>query len=52
MADKKVDITVQRIGDKVSFQLDPEALAKSGSCCNCNSQAFSLEALARASESK
>jgi len=44
-----IQMSVERIGNKVAFQVDPEALAKPGcSCSSCSNKAVSLEELARA----
>jgi len=49
MPDKPVQITVERIGNKVSFQIDPEAVAKPGcSCSSCSNKAVSLQEVASA----
>jgi len=44
-----VQITVERIGNKVAFQIDPEAIVRPGcSCSSCSNKAVSLEELASA----
>ncbi len=43
----RVELTVEKVGDRLVFQVDPEGLARSGSCCNCNTNALQLEQLAR-----
>ncbi|MFW9940480.1 MAG: hypothetical protein ACFFFT_05525 [Candidatus Thorarchaeota archaeon] len=47
MQKQPIDLIVERIGDKLQFHIDPAALAQSGSCCNCNTDAISLEELGR-----
>jgi|SoimicMinimDraft_5_1059733.scaffolds.fasta_scaffold66362_2 hypothetical protein len=37
MADpKKVELSVQRVGDKLVLQVDPEAIVRPGCCSCCN----------------
>jgi hypothetical protein len=52
MPDEKkqpIQISVERIGNKVAFQLDPEAVSKPGSSCSsCSNKAVSLQELASA----
>jgi hypothetical protein len=46
---KPIEISVERIGSKVAFQVDPEAVVKPGcSCSSCSNKTLSLEELARA----
>lgn len=42
-----VELSVERIGDKLRFQIDPAALARAGSCCNCNTDALALANIGR-----
>ena len=42
---RKVELPVERVGDRLIYQLDPQALARPGSCCNCNSHTLDLAAL-------
>jgi hypothetical protein len=45
-----IQISVERIGNKVAFQIDPEAIVRPGcSCSSCSNRQFSLEELVRAS---
>lgn len=44
-----IQISVERIGNKLAFQLDPEAVVRPGcSCSSCSNRTVSLEELARA----
>jgi hypothetical protein len=50
--DKKVEITVERVGDKLTFRLDPDLVKPGGACSNCNSNhVVQMEDLARAANS-
>jgi hypothetical protein len=49
--DKKppVEISVERIGNKMVFQIDADAVSKPGSSCSsCSNKAVSLQELASA----
>jgi hypothetical protein len=50
MPDKQpIQISVEKIGNKVAFQIDPEAVSKPGcSCSSCSNKAVSLQELAGA----
>lgn len=41
-----IELTVEKVGDKLIFQINPYALAKAGSCCNCNCEALPIRTLA------
>jgi hypothetical protein len=49
--EKKVELSVERVGDKLLFRMDPEALVRppNSCCCNCSNLAMlRLEDMARA----
>ncbi len=47
-----VEITVERVGDKLTFRLDPELVKPGGGCSNCNSNhTVQLADLTRAASS-
>ena len=44
MPEKPVQISVERIGNKVAFQIDPELIVRPGcSCSSCSNRTVSLQ---------
>jgi hypothetical protein len=37
MPDKKAELSVERVGNRLIVQIDPQAIRAAGNCCNCNS---------------
>jgi len=34
---QRIDLSVERVGNRLVVQLDPQAIRAAGNCCNCNS---------------
>lgn len=36
--ERKIELTVERVGNKLVFQFDPQIVVRPGCCCCCNYQ--------------